>query len=105
MGFSIPYEHQGVAHSYLPDFIVVLEMPGKGKLNLLIEVTGKKDDKKKMKVKTARDLWVPAVNNSGKYGEWAILEVQDIHETQNLIRAGMERGFDNLLPGNLFNEK
>ena len=96
LGFSIPYEHQGVGHHYLTDFIAVLEMPNKSKLNLLIEVTGKKDDKKKMKVKTAHDLWVPAVNNLGKYGKWAILEVQDIHETQNLIRAGIERGFDNL---------
>lgn len=105
MGFTIPYEHQGVAHNYMPDFIVVLGMPDKNKLNLLVEVTGKKDDKKKMKVKTARELWVPAVNNGGKYGQWAILEVQDIHETQNLIRAGMERGFDNLLSGNLLNQK
>lgn len=105
MGFTIPYEHQGVAHHYVSDFIAVLEMLDKSKLNLLIEVTGKKDDKKKMKVKTARELWVPAVNNFGKYGKWAVLEVQDIHETQNLIRAGMERGFDTLLAGNLFNEK
>lgn len=105
MGFTIPYEHQGVAHHYVPDFIAVLEIADKSKLNLLIEVTGKKDDKKKMKVKTARELWVPAVNNFGKYGKWAVLEVQDIHETQNLIRAGMERGFDTLSAGNLFNEK
>ena len=105
MGFAIPYEHQGVAHHYIPDFIAVLDMPDKSKLNLLIEVTGKKDDKKKMKVKTTRDMWVPAINNFGKYGKWAMLELQDIHETQNLIRAGMERGFDNLTPGNLFNNK
>lgn len=97
MGFTIPYEHQGVAHQYLPDFIAVLEMPDKSKFNLLIEVTGKKDDKKKMKIKTARDLWVPAVNNFGKYGKWTILEVQDIHETQNLIRAGLERGFNKIV--------
>lgn len=103
MGFTIPYEHQGVAHQYIPDFIAVLEKPDKSKLNLLIEVTGKKDDKKKMKVKTAQDLWVPAVNNFEKYGKWDILEIQDIHETQNLIRAGMERGFSKLMPGNLFN--
>lgn len=102
LGFSIPYEHQGISHQYVPDFIVVLEMLDKSKLHLLLEVTGKKDDKKKMKVKTARDLWVPAINNIGKYGTWAILEVQDIHETQNLIRAGMARGFDNITPDNLF---
>jgi len=105
LGFTIPYEHQGVAHQYNPDFIAVLEMPDKTKLNLLIEVTGKKDDKKIMKVKTAHDLWVPAVNNFGKYGKWAILEIQDVHETQNLIRAGMNQGFNNLLPGDLFNNK
>jgi type III restriction enzyme len=79
-------------------------MPDKSKLNLLLEVTGKKDDKKKMKVKTARELWVPAINNIGKYGTWAILEVQDIHETQNLIRLGIAKGFDNLTPNNLFTE-
>jgi type III restriction enzyme len=102
MGFYIPYEHQGVSHQYLIDFIAVLEMSDKSKLNLLIEVTGKKDDKKAIKVKTARDLWAPAINNTGKYGKWAVLEIQDIHETQNLIRAGMEKGFDKLVDGLLF---
>jgi type III restriction enzyme len=105
LGFTIPYEHSGVAHQYTPDFIVKLEMPDKSIVNLLLEVTGKKDDKKVMKIKTAREFWVPAVNNADKFGKWAVLEVQDIHETQNLIRAGMDRGFDNLVPGNLFNKK
>ncbi len=102
LGFSIPYEYQGVSRQYIPDFVVVLEYPDKSKLNLLIEVTGKKDDKKGLKVKTAREMWIPAVNNSDKYGKWAMLEIQDIHETMNLIRAGMERGFDNLTLGTLF---
>ena len=105
LGFYIPYEHQGASHQYVPDFIAVIEMPDKVKLNLIIEVTGKKDDKKTIKIKTARDFWVPAVNNLGKYEKWAILEVQDIYETQNLIRAGMTKGFDNLSPDNLFTKK
>jgi len=96
LGFSIPYEHQGVAHYYLPDFISRIKMPDESILNLLIEVTGKKDDKKATKVKTARELWIPAINNTGKYGKWAILEVQDIHETQNLIRIGIEKGFNKI---------
>lgn len=96
LGFTIPYEHLGVAHHYVPDFIVKLELPKKQTLNLLIEVTGKKDDKKATKVKTAREMWVPAVNNNGRFGTWAVLEVQDIHETQNLIRAGIAKGFDHL---------
>ena len=60
LGFTIPYEHQGVAHPYIPDFIVKIEMPDKSILNLVLEVTGKKDDKKAMKVKTAQKFWVPA---------------------------------------------
>lgn len=118
LGFTIPYEYQGVSRQYIPDFVVKLDMSLRGDalppkqspndeevasgyrprndiLYLLIEVTGKKDDKKALKVKTAREMWIPAVNNSGKYGTWAMLEVQDIHETMNLIRAGMERGFEN----------
>ena len=102
LGFSIPYEYQGVSRQYIPDFVSVLEYPDKSELNLLIEVTGKKDDKKGLKVKTAREMWVPAVNNSDKYGIWAMLEVQDIHETMNLIHAGMARGFDKLMLGPLF---
>lgn len=101
LGFSIPYEHQGVPHQYLPDFIVNVKMKENSVLNLLLEVTGKKDDKKAMKVKTTREFWVPAINNFEKFGKWAILEVQDIHETQSLIRAGMNKGFDNISKGQL----
>jgi len=96
LGFTIPYEYQGVSHQYIPDFIAILEMPDKSRLNLLIEVTGKKDDKKALKVKTAHELWIPAVNNTDKYGKWAFIEIQDIHETQNLIKMGMKQGFDNI---------
>ncbi|MEK7073292.1 MAG: DEAD/DEAH box helicase family protein [Patescibacteria group bacterium] len=96
LGFTIPYEYRGVEHAYVPDFIAKLAMSDGSQLNLLIEVTGKKDDKKALKTKTARDLWVPSVNNVGEYGRWAFLEVQDIHETEQLIRAGVARGFDNL---------
>jgi type III restriction enzyme len=105
LSFAVPYEYQGIARQYLPDFIAILETPEGSKLNLLIEVTGKKDDKKALKVKTAREMWVPAVNNTGKYGKWAMIEIQDIHETQNLIRAGIDRGFKQLEPDNLLNRK
>ncbi len=95
LGFTIPYEHKGIERAYIPDFIVRLDVGGKEPLNLLIEVTGKKDDKKSLKTKTARELWVPSVNNHGGFGKWAFLEVQDIHETEGLIRAGIKNGFEN----------
>lgn len=87
LNFTIPYEHESMIYQYVPDFIVRLKMPDKSILNLIIEVTGKKDDKKTIKVKTTRELWIPAVNNLKKFGIWQILEIQDIHETQSLIRA------------------
>ena len=103
--FVIPYEHQGISRQYFPDFIIKLELPNKCALNLILEVTGKKDDKKVIKVKTAKDFWIPAMNNLGKYGQWAMLEIQDIHETQNLIRIGIKDGFDNIAKETLWQEK
>lgn len=96
LGFTIPYEHQGIARHYIPDFIAKIKKSDGSILNLLIEVTGKKDDKKILKTSVARDFWIPAVNAAKEYGTWAFLEIQDIHETQNLIRAGVVRSFDNL---------
>ncbi len=95
LGFTIPYEYEGISRQYITDFIVKLQMPEKSVLNLLIEVTGLKKDKKATKVKTAREMWIPAVNNAERFGKWAIIEIQDIHETQQLIRAGMAQGFKN----------
>ena len=96
LGFYIPYEYQGISHQYLPDFITIIEMPDKSILNLLIEVTGKRDDKKAIKVNTAKEMWVPAINNISRFGKWAFIEVADIYDTQNLIYAGIEGGFDKL---------
>lgn len=96
LGFYIPYEHQGVSRQYVPDFIVKLKGTDDKIINLVIEVTGKKDDKKVLKVKTARDFWIPAVNNSDKFGTWAFLEISDIYNTQNMIRAGLAKGFVNI---------
>lgn len=96
LGFTIPYEHQGIGRHYVPDFIAKIQIPDGQILNLLIEVTGKKDDKKIIKTSIARDFWVPAVNAAGSFGVWAFLEIQDIHETQNLIRAVMAGDFDTI---------
>jgi type III restriction enzyme len=96
LGFTIPYLHQGDTRNYLPDFIAVVENSEGGKLNLLMEVTGKKDDAKARKVQTAHDKWIPAVNNDGRFGTWAFLEIQDIYQTKDLIRLGLEQGFEQL---------
>ena len=87
--FSIPYTLNGQEHQYHPDFIAVLD-DGNGPddtLNLIIEVTGEKKKDKAAKVATARNLWVPAVNNQGTFGRWQFVEVADPWDAQSLIRG------------------
>ncbi len=79
LGFFIPYTADGQHKNYIPDFIARID-DGHGAddlLNLIIEVTGEKDEFKKAKVETAKTLWIPAVNNSGAYGRWAFVEITD----------------------------
>jgi type III restriction enzyme len=95
LGFTIPYTLDGEERNYIPDFIArVRDRPfqegtdaPEDLLNLLIEVSGEKKKDKAAKVATARNLWVPAVNNHGGFGRWAFLEISDPWDAENTIRA------------------
>jgi type III restriction enzyme len=86
LGLRIPYTLEGESAHYLPDLLVRLDDGGPEPLNLLIEVTGERRKEKAAKVETARTLWVPAVNNDGRFGRWAFLEISDPWDAANLIR-------------------
>jgi type III restriction enzyme len=88
LGFTIPYVLNGEEENYRPDFIARIN-DGHGPenpLNLIMEVTGARDEKKAAKVSTAQDLWVPAVNNHGGFGRWAFIEVRDPWNAANEVR-------------------
>jgi len=87
LNFQIPYLHEGEEHQYLPDFIAVVDDGGEDSLNLIVEVTGEKKKEKAAKVATARTLWVPAVNDDGRWGRWSFIEVVDPWDAANAIRA------------------
>jgi type III restriction enzyme len=88
LGFTIPYTLNGEEKQYIPDFIARIRLGVDGPpLNLILEVTGQKKKDKEAKVRTARDLWVPAVNAHAGFGRWAFIEVADPWNTQTLIRA------------------
>lgn len=91
LGFLTPYTFICAAHNYLPDFIARLDNgPGPRNLhNHIIEVTGEKKKEKEIKVATARDLWVPAVNGHRGYGRWGFLEARDPREIKGMIRASL----------------
>ncbi|MBM4355671.1 MAG: hypothetical protein FJ109_18090 [Deltaproteobacteria bacterium] len=92
MGFTIPYTLNGVAHNYLPDFIAgVKDSEGATDLlNVVIEVTGERKKEKVAKVSTAKDLWIPAVNNHGGLGRWTFIEIDDPWNAKSNIRAALK---------------
>ncbi len=92
-GFSIPYTVDGEQREYYPDFIARVD-DGRGNddlLNVIIEVTGEMRKEKEAKVATARRLWVPAVNNHGGFGRWAIVEITDPWRAKTALRSALSR--------------
>jgi type III restriction enzyme len=88
LGFTIPYTIDDQVRQYNPDYLVRVD-DGRGAgdpLSLILEVTGEKKKDKEAKVETARRLWVPAINNDGRFGRWAFLEIQDPWNAQTEIR-------------------
>jgi len=95
-GFTTPYTLNGEEKNYIPDFIVRIKDGAEDLLNFIIEVSGWKKKDKAAKVSTARNLWVPAVNNHGGFGRWAFLEISDPWDAKNLIRAFLKSNVSSL---------
>lgn len=86
VGFIIPYTLNGDNKSYYPDFVARVRRDGM-ECMLILEVTGNRDAKKEAKVSTARNLWVPAVNNHGAFGRWEFIEITDPWNAKKEIGA------------------
>jgi type III restriction enzyme len=101
LGFAIPYTIQGRGHDYYPDFLVRLRPRDDEDLvrTLIVEVSGglKKAGPTQEKAGTARDLWVPAVNNHGGFGVWGYCELRD----PAAFRVGLEQAIEALYLGPL----
>lgn len=92
LGFTIPYVLNGEEKNYIPDFIAKVRDGQSDLLNLIVEVSGEKKKDKAAKVATARNLWVPAVNNHGGYGRWAFLEISDPWDAERTMQAFIANG-------------
>jgi len=89
LGFTIPYTLAGEERSYTPDYLIHLD-DGRGPadpLHLILEVSGQNRPDKTIKAETARDLWVPAINNLATYGRWAYTNITDPWESEGQILA------------------
>ena len=94
--FEIPYVIGGAEHRYRPDYVVRLEdgggSGGMGPLNLVVEIKGRKDEAARAKGDTVSALWIPAVNNAGRFGRWAFVEIGEaIHDAEATIAAFARR--------------
>ena len=95
LNLKIPYTFEGRSANYVPDFLIRLgDAASTGDddlLTLVLEVSGEAKKEKQAKVAAASDLWVPAVNNWGGLGRWAFLEVTQMENAAELIRARFTR--------------
>jgi type III restriction enzyme len=95
MQFEVPYRDGTEHRRYWPDYIVRVDVGGNEPLNLVVEVKGFRKTDAKLKAETMRKLWVPGVNNLGRFGRWAFAEFTDVYE----IEAAFARLVDQFLPG------
>ena len=92
LGFNVPYRFGGRAHTYVPDFIVLLNH-GLGPdepLHVVVEVKGFRGEDARAKMETMDTYWVPAVNALGGHGRWAFLELKDPHRMQDDFDASVD---------------
>lgn len=94
LDFTIPYtDHHGASRQYVPDFIARVRTQesksGDNIVNLILETSGREREDKVQKVNTVKNMWMPAVNNYGEFGEWSFLEITDPWNIQNTIREFM----------------
>ena len=87
LGFEAPYTYKEKAHVYEPDFIVLTD-DGHGAgdlLNLIVEIKGEITQQTKAKADTMNKLWIPAVNNDGRWGRWAYVEIKDMQNAREML--------------------
>ncbi len=80
--FTIPYEFEGVAHSYTPDFLVRLT-DGR---TVILEIKGRETEEDRAKHQAAR-RWVAAVNHWGRLGRWTFHVCRDPQELGSALKG------------------
>jgi type III restriction enzyme len=70
LGFEVPYVLMGNERVYRPDFIVHWDDGRSDPLQLIVEIKGFRGPDAEAKKDTLVSLWVPAVNNDGRFGRW-----------------------------------
>ncbi len=99
LGLEVPYRSGTESRRYRPDFIVLLD-DGHGAenpLHFVVEIKGRRGEDAKEKANTMRQYWVPAVNNDGTFGRWAVAEFTDVYAMEAEFIATIESAVSALL--------
>ena len=94
MAFEVPYEHGKQMRQYRPDFIARVN-DGNGVddlLNLVVEIKGFRRESAKAKADTMDHWWVPAVNNDGRWGRWAFVEIINMQDARTKLAEFTQDG-------------
>ena len=75
LGFEVPYTFLGDEHAYRPDFIVLVDDGQPDPLKVVVEIKGDRGPDAEAKRDALSRLWVPAVNNDGRWGRWQAIEI------------------------------
>ena len=88
LDFTIPYEHQGRKHDFIPDFIVTLRDAAGAPSDdhLVIEVKGLEREADRSKDVGAQ-RWIAAVNHWGKLGRWRYVKLHSPHDLMSVLGA------------------
>ena len=80
LGFEVPYRDGATPRRYLPDFILRVDDGRPDPLNVVVEIKGYRRGDAQLKAETMRSLWVPGVNNLGRFGRWTFAEFTAVFE-------------------------
>ena len=92
--FEVPYVFMGDERAYRPDFIVHWDDGHPDPLQVIVEIKGFRGPDAQAKMDTLASLWVPAVNNDGRFGRWGspveIIEPFDMNKAFKTMVTTLE---------------
>ncbi|MBQ7456995.1 MAG: DEAD/DEAH box helicase family protein [Desulfovibrio sp.] len=102
MGFEVPYTFQGEQHTYIPDFILLVDDGhGDDLLHVVVEIKGYRREDALEKKTTMDTYWIPGVNRLKKYGRWAFAELKEVNEfkldIEDVFKQSIEVKFNNMI--------
>ncbi|HUB45966.1 MAG TPA: DEAD/DEAH box helicase family protein [Acetobacteraceae bacterium] len=82
LGLEVPYRDGVTPRRYLPDFVLHVDDGQPDPLRVVVEIKGFRRGDAQLKAETMRNLFVPGVNNLGRYGRWAFAEFTAVFEIE-----------------------